>query len=197
VRLTSWLLRNLWARAILRNVHYHDRHQRLDTLYRITNPWDLDRPGEKARFVETNRLITREFGHVGSILELGCGEGHQSQYLVEVCARLHGCDVSTRAIDRARLRCRSAIFSVGTLTDQMTGVEPAYDLVVACEVLYYINDVDAAVQTMSRLGRACIATYHHSRRGRLDQIFDRIEVRGRSIIRFGEDAWTAVWWQNE
>ena len=34
-----------------------------------------------------------------------------------------------------------------------------YDLVVACEVLYYMRDIPAAIDQMSRLGRACFVTF--------------------------------------
>src|SRR4051812_34342504 len=94
-------LRRLWTRVMLRGVHYRDRHQQLDMLYRVRDPWNLDSPREHFRFEETNRLITREFGHVPNLLELGCGEGYQSRHLEKVCDRLHGCDISANAVERA------------------------------------------------------------------------------------------------
>ena len=47
------------------------------------------------------------------ILEIGCGEGHQSGRLLEICDSLYGIDVSHRAITRAQARCSGAKFGVG------------------------------------------------------------------------------------
>ncbi len=60
----------------------------------------MDAEAQRFRFAETNRIIGEQFGHVGSILEVGCGEGHQSQALLEVCDELVGIDVSARAVER-------------------------------------------------------------------------------------------------
>src|SRR5262245_59315686 len=105
-------LRALWTRAMLRDVHYEDRYRQLDTLYRVKDPWDLDTPRERYRFEETNRLVQREFGKISRIFEIGCGEGYQSQYLAQICDHLHGCDVSARAVERARKKVPTGTFSV-------------------------------------------------------------------------------------
>jgi 2-polyprenyl-3-methyl-5-hydroxy-6-metoxy-1,4-benzoquinol methylase len=190
-------LRGLWTRAMLRHVHYRNRYQQLDMLYRITDPWDLDSGRERFRFEETNRLIRREFGHVGSLLEVGCGEGHQSRYLTQVCDQLHGYDVSARAVERARKRCPAGTFSVGTLSDIPDIGGRLYSLVVACEVLYYMKDVQAAIQIMSHLGSACLVTYYQSQQEHLDQTIIPLQLGARSVISNGTDAWIAVWWRNK
>ncbi|MGH6856139.1 MAG: class I SAM-dependent methyltransferase [Methylocella sp.] len=137
----SFLLKALWTRAMLRGVHYRNRYQQLDLMYLITDPWNLDNPRDRFRFEKTNRLIRHEFGHVASVLEVGCGEGYHSQYLARVCDRLHGCDVSARAVERARRRCPTSTFSVGTLSDILADGGRVHDLVVACEALYHMNDI--------------------------------------------------------
>ncbi|MEH2507269.1 2-polyprenyl-3-methyl-5-hydroxy-6-metoxy-1,4-benzoquinol methylase [Bradyrhizobium sp. AZCC 1578] len=189
-------LRRLWTRAILRSVHYGDRYQQLDMLYRIADPWDLDNPRERIRFEQTNRLIQREFGKVASLLEVGCGEGHQSQYLAKVCDRLHGCDVSPRAVERARKRCETSTFSVGTLSDLVASGAHQYDLLVACEVLYYMKDIPAAIQIMSRLSKSFLITYYQMHQEQLDKIVIPLKPVGREIIGDGDNVWTAVWWHN-
>ena len=190
-------LKGLWTRAMLRGVHYRDSFQRIDMLYMIPDPWNLDNPQERFRYQETNRLIRNEFGHVTRLLEVGCGEGYQSQYLAQVCSQLHGCDVSTRAVERARKRCPNSTFSVGTLGDILVHQAELYDLVVACEVLYYIDDVLDAIQTMSRLGTSCLVTYYQSHQDRLDRIITPLELGDRAIIRNGDSTWIAVWWRSD
>ncbi len=189
-------MRALWTRAMLHGVHYRDRYHQLDTLYRITDPWDLDSPRERFRFEETNRLIQREFGNVARLLEVGCGEGYQSQYLARICDRLHGCDVSARAVERARKRVPTGTFSVSTLSDILAGGAAQYDLVVACEVLYYIEDVRGAVQIMSRLGTSCLVTYYQSHQEQLDRTIIALNLAGRTVMSYGDDSWTALWWHN-
>jgi SAM-dependent methyltransferase len=190
-------LRGLWKQVMLRHVHYRNRHEQLDMLYRIEDPWDLDSARERFRFEETNRLIQREFGHVASLLEVGCGEGHQSRYLAQVCDRLHGYDVSARAVERARKRCPSSTFSVGALSDIPDDGVRRFDLVVACEVLYYIKDVRAAIQAMSRLGASCLLTYYQTQQEHLDRTIIPLQLGGRSVISNGDDTWIAVWWRNK
>src|SRR5215211_9205672 len=92
----------LWTRFALRAVPSLGVPKRLDCVYSVTDPWDLGSEREAYRFSETNRIILEQFGHVHSLLEVGCGEGHQSVELARVCDRLHGIDVSGRAIHRAR-----------------------------------------------------------------------------------------------
>jgi 2-polyprenyl-3-methyl-5-hydroxy-6-metoxy-1,4-benzoquinol methylase len=181
---------------MLHGVHYRDRYHQLDTLYRITDPWDLDSPREHFRFEETNRLIQREFGNVARLLEVGCGEGYQSQYLARICDRLHGCDVSVRAVERARKRAEPSTFSVSTLNDIFACGGPRYDLVVACEVLYYIEDVHGTIQIMSQLGTSCLVTYYKSHQERLDPTINALKLAGRTIMSYGDDTWTAAWWHN-
>jgi SAM-dependent methyltransferase len=181
---------------MLRGALYHDRYRQLNLLYRITNPWGLDSPRETFRFEETNRLIQREFGKVATLLEVGCGEGYQSQYLAKICDRLHGCDISARAVDRARRRVQTATFSIGTLRDIFAS-GARYELVVACEVLYYVKNIPMAVQAMSDLGASCLVTYYQGYQEQLDQKVIPPKSAGRSLIRYGDCAWKAVWWHNK
>jgi SAM-dependent methyltransferase len=188
--------RNFWARLFLRGVHFRDRHRQLNALYRLPNPWNLDDPKERFRFEQTNNLIKNEFGRVHRLFEIGCGEGHQSVYLAETCDRLRGCDVSARAIERARRRCPNCEFVVGPFNPHVDDDECAYDLVVACEVLYYMQDVEAALNRMSRMGAACLVTYYKSQAARLDPVFAAMGLNQSLKIVNGEDWWTATWWRN-
>ncbi|MGH6645240.1 MAG: hypothetical protein ACRED3_21350, partial [Bradyrhizobium sp.] len=70
--------RRSWMKYALRGVGPNDNFERLDLAYSIEDPWNMNSPGEIARFEATNRIIEREFGRVGSLLELGCGKGHQT-----------------------------------------------------------------------------------------------------------------------
>ena len=92
-----------------------DDAARFNRLYLVPDPWSLNGEGEGLRFGQTNRLIQEKFGHPHSLLEIGCGEGLQSNELQQVCNRLYGIDISRRAIKRAKLWCPKATFVVGDM----------------------------------------------------------------------------------
>lgn len=190
-------LRDFWIRLSLRRVHYAGRARKLDLLYMVENPWRMDAPREQARFGWTNRLISTHLAPLDTILEIGCGEGHQSQYLSELCARLYGIDISGRAVRRARRRCPGGSFAAGEpFTFRLPDMPPAVDLVVACEMLYYVKEVPRFLERMSRLGRACLVTYYRGHGDELEPHFTALPLAGREDFSFGNGAWTAVWWHN-
>lgn len=158
---TRTLIAKLWRRQILPKLSANDNHAGLERLYALPDPWDMRSTREQSRFVQTNALITQLLGPVGSMLEVGCGEGHQSAHLKLLCARLDGVDVSERAVLRARARVPEGRFGVGQISALPWGQTPdaRYDLVVACEVLYYMSDIEATLNAMSRQGRACLVTF--------------------------------------
>jgi hypothetical protein len=147
------VLRRQWLKYTLRNVSNNDNHAGLERIYRVPDPWNLDSPRERARFEATNAMISRNFGTVGNLLEIGSGEGLQSSYLRQVCRTLHGVEVSPTAVARARERLPDAHFVAGDLFQQdWLKQGRRFDLVVACEVLYYVADLDATLAEMNRLG---------------------------------------------
>ena len=88
----------------LRGVGGSDNIRRLDLAYYVEDPWNMDSDRESRRFQATNRIIEHNFGRVGSLLELGCGEGHQTQYLARLSDQQYGIDVSAQS-GRARDAC--------------------------------------------------------------------------------------------
>lgn len=140
-------LRTLWKRILLRGVHASHKYSRLDTLYVLKDPWDMESEREQFRFHETARVIRDNIGQVGTILEIGCGEGHQSRTLVPLCNRFTGIDISRRAVKRARSRVLNAEFHAGDIfTSRVLSNEGTFDLVIACEVLSYLPDMPSAVR---------------------------------------------------
>lgn len=182
---------NLWKRLIFRRVDFSDNHSAFDTAFILHDPYGLK--GETHRFSETNRIIREKFGYVDRLLEIGCAEGEQSKELQLICRSLNGVDVSARAIARAQKNCPSGAFSVGDVfsIDQN---EPPFDLVVACEVLYYIKDTKAALDRISRLGKSCLVTYYEKYDDRLREYFAKLPDENRAVIQRGGGRWHVVWW---
>jgi 2-polyprenyl-3-methyl-5-hydroxy-6-metoxy-1,4-benzoquinol methylase len=193
-------VRRTWMKYAMRGVAQADAHDRLDMAYKVRDPWRMESEQEQFRFAETNRILHRALiapaDRVGSILELGCGEGHQSEHLIQVCARLTGIDVSPTAIERARRRLPAAEFAAGDLFGQpWAGESKRFDVVTAFEVLYYIKDIPRTLEAMTRLGRACIVTYFGPAARRVEPALQGMPILGRESFRFGETDWQVAWWR--
>jgi 2-polyprenyl-3-methyl-5-hydroxy-6-metoxy-1,4-benzoquinol methylase len=193
------LLRRVWTRRLMRRIDYADNHRRLNALYYMKDPWGFTDPREEMRFTETNRILLREFGHVRTLLEVGCAEGHQTLHLMRACGQLYGLDVSAKAVRRAKRRCPGAMLEVGDLTKAACfgRMTERFDVVVACEVIYYIEDVTVALQRLAELGRACLVTYYSVHRKRLDHELARIKFAARETIHCEDRSWSVVWWRND
>ena len=183
----------------MRGLEYADNHSRLNALYYMQDPWGFTDVREEERFTETNRIFLREFGQVGSLLELGCAEGHQSVHLMRVCRQLYGLDVSAKAVRRARRRCPGAKFEVGDLTSptRFAGAHERFDAVVACEVLYYVGDVTLTLRRLAELGRACLVTYYSVHGKRLDKELTSMKFARQETIHSQDRSWSVVWWRND
>lgn len=199
--LRGWLgtlARRAWMKYALRGVAQSDAHARLERAYLLPDPWKLDSEPERFRFAETNDQVRRVFGDgIGSLLEIGCGEGLQTEVLTGVSRSVTGIDVSPTAIGRARRRLPGVEFAVGDLLAQPWPVDqPRFDVVVACEVLYYMSDVPRALDRMDRLARlGCLVTYFSPAERRIGRFVSARPGVERSTITFGDTQWTVAWWR--
>ena len=190
-------VRRMWMRYAMRGVGGADNYQRLELAYRLGDPWNMDSGLEQARFAATNELLERAFGHVGSLLEIGCGEGHQTLALQALADQVHGLDVSQTAIERARVRVPGAQFAATDIAGQPWGGGAGrFDLVVACEVLYYIRDIPATLERMNHLGRACFVTFFVPALGRVGPHLDAVPGLQKDWIHRDGVTWLACWWRN-
>ena len=191
-------VRRAWMKYALRGVRQNDAHDRLERAYLMPDPWKLDSDPERHRFAETNKHVQRAFGDkIGSLLEIGCGEGHQSEVLQKVCDKLTGIDVSATAIGRARKRLPSADFAAGDLFAQpWIGERGRFDVVVACEVLYYLSDVPRTLDAMERLAKVgCLVTYFSPAERKIGGFVSARKGVQKDAFRFGETEWTVAWWR--
>lgn len=194
-RLLSKAQRRLWMKYALRGVGGSDNHSRLDLAYSMEDPWNMDSAMEKARFEATNQVIERVFGRVGSILELGCGEGHQTTHFAQLSDQQYGLDVSTQAISRARIRLPSAHFATADIFSQPWGDDRhRFDLVTACEVLYYLSDPAATIERMRHLGRRGLVTFFAPASGRIGPPLERVPDLHKDWIHSGATSWLVGWW---
>ena len=186
-----------WMDKIFPQDHdFRDDVGRFNRLYLVRDPWSLDRQSEKFRFEVTNRVIAENFDRPSSLLEVGCGEGLQSNELRHVCDRLYGIDVSGRAIKRAKRRCPQATFAVGDMYTLPQSIPlKRFDLVTAFEVLYYMADVAGALSRLSELGGACAVSYYDGEREMLDAHVRKISGVQVENISYEDTSWTLAWWR--
>jgi len=157
---TGATLKRIWMKfgvGIERTV-YRDDHKRLDRAYCVPDPWNLNSTREQVRYLLMNEFIRRHCGPVRTVLEIGSGEGHHTRYLLKLAKEVTGLEVSARAIARARQRYPTATFVEAAFPPAPEGMGAPFDVVVAAEVLYYMRDLDQAIEAMSRCGRWCVAT---------------------------------------
>ncbi|GGK09034.1 class I SAM-dependent methyltransferase [Luteimonas terricola] len=190
-------VRRTWMKYAMRGVGGADDYERLDLAYRLGDPWNMESRLEQARFTATNALIARTFGRVGTLLEVGCGEGHQTRVLRELADEVYGIDVSPTAVERARERVRDAHFAATDIHGQPWGDRQArFDLVVACEVLYYIKDIPATLARMSHLGRVCMVTFFVPALVRVGPHLEEIPGLHKDWIQHEGETWMVCWWRN-
>lgn len=191
-------LRRRWLHFGLRDISNNDNHEGLERLYLLHDPWHLDSHREHIRFDLTNREITHAFGRVGKLLEIGSGEGYQSTYLRRLCDELWGVEVSKTAVARAEARLPDAKFFVGDVNSQPWSQDvKQFDLVVACEVLYYISDIQGTLDTMNRLGKACFVSFFSPEVYKLTELIEAIPGVQKSWIAHDRTVWLLAYWTNE
>jgi len=70
-----------------------------------------------------------------------------------------------------------------------------FDVVTAFEVLYYVKDIPKMLETMSRVGRACVVSYCGPAVSCFERPMRKMEVAGRATFAFGDATWQVAWWR--
>lgn len=189
-------LRNLWTRAMLRGSSFTDSFRRLKMLYSIEDPWGMASTREQARFAATTAMLEGIAPRFDSILELGSGEGHQSLHLARITDDLQGVELSAQAVDRARIRCPEATFHAGEVADvPKLFADRRFELIVACEVLYYISDApEALAMLQDRTDRLFVSNYK-PRAEQMTGLFDGPGWRRLDDISAEGTIWECALWK--
>lgn len=189
------LMRAIWSRALLKGIQHSARYENLDRLYLIDDPWNLRSDEEQYRFIATNALIKQLVPDCSSLLEVGCGEGAQTKYLVKVCDSLTGIDVSKRAIERARVgfpQCTFAVLPAEKIKELYR--ERLFSICVACEVLYYTRDPQNIIDIMCEISESVLVTVYENRMDGLIDIFKRPSWRQLDSLQAGSKRWYCYYW---
>lgn len=102
------------------------------------DPWNYESAYEQRKYAET--LAFMRGLRCERALEVGCAEGRFTQRLAPLVEQLVAADISQVALDRARARCaalRNVSFArLDLIADELPG---KFDLILCCEVLYYLG----------------------------------------------------------
>jgi len=118
---------------------------------------------------DLDQKVTREALanlHFDSILELGCGTGKNTTFLVQIGTHVHALDFSEGMIAKARekVKVRNVKFSVADLTQAWPCEDRSYDLIVCNLVLEHIQDLSfifsEAFRVLEENGRFLINELH-------------------------------------
>lgn len=146
---------------------YGGNYQRMERIYLLEDPWNLASPREVARFALINARIAELAPGCRRLLEIGSGEGTQSSNLLNVADEVTGLEVSAIAVERARTTVPGAEFIVGRAEDAASLLAGRrFDIVTACEVLYYSRDVEGILAGLRALA-PMILVINYERRARL------------------------------
>jgi len=187
----------LWKSALLTGSAFSGRYNKLRWLYSsLEDPWEMASEREQHRFAETSAQLRTLAPRFDGILELGCGEGHQSLHLSALTDRLCGVELSAKAVDRARKRCPGAEFVVAGL-DQASNLFPnvSFDLITACEVLYYTPDPGAVLPALQQRARYLYVSNYLPRSEQMREHFSGPGWRSLPDISHGDTTWECFVWE--
>lgn len=135
----------------------HSSHG-FDQLYRHSNdPWGYDHRWYEARKRQIClALLTQK--HYQTVLEIGCSNGHLSEYLAQRADSLLCVDVSAQAVQLASQRLQA--FRHVTIENKRIPEafpQQKFDLIVISEVAYYLSELELS-QLIEQLNHALTPT---------------------------------------
>ncbi|TWT57725.1 Mg-protoporphyrin IX methyl transferase [Thalassoglobus neptunius] len=194
----SNIVHRIWRKAFMSRTAFTKAYGRIRMLYSIEDPWQMSSPKEQHRFQETVRILSEVQPKYSSILELGCGEGHQSQFLGTLTDQLYGVDISPKAVERAAARCPEGKFQAGELEAVATMFNgQKFDLITACEVLYYTKDLAEILPTLQAMTHRLFVSNYKPRNEHMRAHFEGNGWRALDSISYEDVDWECRLWESE
>jgi len=139
------------------------------SIQKAYNEWSETYDFDENLTRDLDRQVTREVLanlRFHSILEIGCGTGKNTAFLVQIGVHVHNLDFSEGMIEKARekVKAENVEFSVADLTQKWPGEDTSYDLIVCNLVLEHIEDLSfifsEAFRVLEQGGRFLINELH-------------------------------------
>jgi malonyl-CoA O-methyltransferase len=126
------------------------------SIQKAYNEWSETYDSDENLTRDLDQKVTRDTlinQHFHFILEIGCGTGKNTEFLVQAGAGVHALDFSEGMIEKARekVKAENVRFSVADLTRKWPCEDVSYDLIVCNLVLEHIEDLSFIFSEASRV----------------------------------------------
>lgn len=120
------------------------------------NSWASNYDGMPNKTRDLEELVTKKMigkSYYGHILELGCGTGKNTKWLIEKCDSLMALDFSEEMMKMAKQKITSdkVTFKQQDLTQDWRLVPNSFDLIICSLVLEHIEDLNAIFEKASKV----------------------------------------------
>jgi SAM-dependent methyltransferase len=137
-------------------------------------------------------LLARYGGSLtGRVLELGCGAGRLTGYLVAIAREVHAIDLSPRMVEYCRRTLPEATFHQGDFTELSMFADSSFDAIVAPARVLDVLDDAARRETLENLHRLLVddglLLMSSNNRGYVPQLRTPTQVRWRDPPRLVND----------
>jgi len=196
--LDAWVSR-VFKRMMLHRSAFSGSYGKLRALYTLEDPWGMASEKEQYRFEETNRQLAGIAPKFPKVLELGCGEGHQTVFLARLADHISGLDVSEKAVLRAHKRYPGGVFKTGRMEDiGSLFPDERFSLVTACEVLYYARDPANTLSVLQGCAdKIYVSNYNTTRAHDTRGLFSGPGWSSLPSIRYEDTVWECHLWQSD
>ena len=95
----------------------------------------------------------KKLENINNVLEIGCGHGYVSDFIQKnTNLDITGMDISKTAIKKCKDIFYNCEFIVGDICDPTLSISQKYDVVMLCEILWYIlHDLNIAFNNINKL----------------------------------------------
>jgi ubiquinone/menaquinone biosynthesis C-methylase UbiE len=112
------------------------------------NSWSHSYDDGQNKTRDLEELVAKKLlkdSHYGNILELGCGTGKNTKWLIEKCDSLIALDFSEEMMNKAKQKITSnkVTFKQQDLTQEWNLVSKSFDLITCSLVLEHIKDLNS------------------------------------------------------
>ncbi|ODP36479.1 glycosyltransferase [Sphingomonas turrisvirgatae] len=116
----------------------YSREDYWEGIFAKADPWEYRNDYETVKYEQTLDLV-RDVT-IGTALEIACAEGEFTRRLAAVAGQVLATDIAPTAVERAARACADLPNCTFQRLDLLTETPPGrYDLIVASEVLYYLE----------------------------------------------------------
>jgi ubiquinone/menaquinone biosynthesis C-methylase UbiE len=118
----------------------------------VTERWEMPASPEQLAMQYCRYQMAADLSAGKEVLEIGCGTGMGLAYLVHRAKRAVGMDISSDLLQEARSHLPDVELREGDAS-ALPFVDGSFDVVLMLEMLYYLPDVDRALEECRRILR--------------------------------------------